>query len=260
MYEFCERARRRPRALRQGDRGAATSPSCRASTSSSAAGARTACRACAASTPTELREIEPHAAGVARAALAGHRHRGLRAASRARSPRSWRSAAARDRHRRRGDGRVAGRRPDRARDTRAARLRARFAVFCAGRLVGPAGGDGGRARRAADRAVPRRLPTAAARAARAGALADLPGARPEPPVPGRAPHPPHERRRAGGTDGAAGAPSRARRRLRRPDRESASCPCVAASRRFAGARDRDLGVGASTFSRHACACSKRLSA
>ena len=81
--------------------------------------------------------------------------------------------------------------------------RARFAVFCAGgwsdRLAVMAGAP------AEPRIVPFRgaYLRLQARAPRAGALADLPGARPQPAVPRRAPDPPHRRRRAGGPHGAA---------------------------------------------------------
>ncbi len=86
-----------------------------------------------------------------------------------------------------------------ARAARAARDRLRR------RLVGPARAPLRRARGPAHPPVPRRLPAAAPGAARPRARADLPGARPEPAVPRGPPHA-HDRRRG------ARRPHRAARR------------------------------------------------
>ena len=143
-----------------------------------------------------LRELEPHAAGVAALHSPHTGDRGLRrrragaGAPRRRSAVSTWSPAARSR-------RVEERRRGRAaRATRAAR-HGRGARCSA---PGP-GRTGWRWRPGAPAdprivPVPRRLPEAEAGAAAAGALADLPGARPEPAVPGRAPEPPRGRRGA----------------------------------------------------------------
>ena len=58
-------ARHPARALRQAGRRHARGASCRRSTSSSAAGARTASTACGGSRREEIRELEPHVAGIA---------------------------------------------------------------------------------------------------------------------------------------------------------------------------------------------------
>ncbi len=86
---------------------------CRGSTSSSAARARTACRACAASTPADIREVEPAATGPRRAALAADGDRRLRRRRRRLRARP-RAARRRGAHRRRRAGR--GRPPRRRRD------------------------------------------------------------------------------------------------------------------------------------------------
>ena len=158
-------ARPRLRALRQADRRARRAASCRRSTSSSGAARRTACRGCGGSTPAELREIEPHAAGIAalhspataivrlRARVARALADDLRAAGRRDRLRRARCDGLRAGARRRLVLRHAARRGDRRRASRS---------FCAGRVVGPARAAGRRGPGPADRPVPRRLPAARA--------------------------------------------------------------------------------------------------
>ena len=175
----------------------------------------------------ELRGGRAARARRGRAALAGDRHRRLRAPS----PRAYaddvRAAggevrlgaavgqAGRVTVRTRASARRATRREG---GPRAARRRA---IVCAGALVGPARAARRRARGPAHPAVPRRLPAAAPRAARPRARPDLPGARPEPAVPRGPPHA-HDRRR-----GARRPDRAARRRARRlpaaPDPRRATC-------------------------------------
>ena len=209
LYAFCERARRRrpsaaARSIVALDDGELPAPG----RARAPRRAPTACPGCARlERRTSWREIEPHAARRRRAALARHRDRRLRRGR----PRAGRRRDAR---------RAASVRLGCAVDRRSEPRRARSCCAHAGgeprgaarrrlrrRVVGPAGGRrAGAPRRPAHRAVPRRLPAAAARA-RADLVrgADLPGARPAAAVPRRPPHPPHRRRGARRADRAARA-------------------------------------------------------
>ena len=149
-------------------------------------------RACAACRATELREVEPHCAGVAALHSPvtgivdfGEVARAL-AADLAGRACAIVTGCGVERRRRRAAAALALRH---ARgETRAALRR-----LLRRRWVGPAGGRG---RRPPTRAScpSAALPAAAARAPRPGARADLPGARPVAAVPGRAPDPAHRRR------------------------------------------------------------------
>ena len=141
--------------------------------------------------PERLREIEPHVAGVARAARARHRDRRLRGRlSRARR---------RDRGgRRRRSASTARSCPGSETasglvvETTDGPIEARRVVTCAGsaRRRGGAGRQRTRRRRRpAGHRLPRRVPGAAAVAFAPRAHARLPGARPAVPVPRRASHP-----------------------------------------------------------------------
>ena len=134
-------------------------------TSSSAAAARTACRGCGGWTAAELREVEPHAAGIAAlhspataifdfAAVARALAADVRAAGGdGRAGTAVRGSAGRRR-------RVCARRAARSRRASPSSARARWSD----RLARPRGAAAG----SAHRAVPRRLP--AARAASAATL------------------------------------------------------------------------------------------
>ena len=185
----------RARALRQADRGARRDASSGASTSSSGAGARTACRGCAGCAASEIardRAALPRASPRCTRPSTGHRRlrRGgalaRRGASSARACR-WPRRCAIEAVDQRGGRIVLAPRA-------AARPRARFAVFCAGagsdRLAVAAGAPPD------PRIVPFRgayLYLQAGQAPR-WCAADLPGARPVAAVPRRAPHPAHRRR------------------------------------------------------------------
>ena len=64
LYAYCEERGIEARRERQGDRRHASSPSCLASTSSSAAGPRTRSRACGGSAPTSCARSSPTRAGI----------------------------------------------------------------------------------------------------------------------------------------------------------------------------------------------------
>ena len=135
------------------------------------------------------------------------------------------------------------------------RDRGRARDLLRGRLGRPARGRGGRRGRPTDRAVPRRLPAARARAPAARARADLPRPRPLAAVPRRAPHQAHRRRRADRADRAAGGRARRLRaragtargpaRYARLARVVADVPPVVAhGARRAGPRDAALDARA----------------
>ena len=152
MYEFCERARDRARALRQADRRARRRRAGAARRARAARARERRAGAAAAVGVASCAEVEPHARGRGRAALARHGHRGLRGGRARRSRRELR-----DDRRAGGD----GLRRSRAVQSRpggspcchsGGETRARFAVFCAGARVGPAGRGGGRVAGPAHRA------------------------------------------------------------------------------------------------------------
>ena len=118
-----------------------------------------------------------------RVALAEHRDRGLRRARALVRPRCA-GGRGRCRDRVRGSGRR-GRCPDVALATHTRHDRGRAGDLLRRRLGRPVGGCRGRGPRPADRAVPRRLPAAHARAPGPRALADLPRPQPGAAVPGR---------------------------------------------------------------------------
>ena len=157
----------------------------------------------------ELREVEPHAVGVA--ALHSP-HTGIVDFGAVARVARRRTRAGGDLGRGRVDRAANG--PDRDRATRAARPRARFAVFCAGaasdRLAVAAGA---RPTRASSRSAAPTC-TCAARA-RSSCGADLPGARPLAAVPRRPPHAPHRRPRVARAERAAVAARAARPDLAR---------------------------------------------
>ena len=107
-----------------------------------------------------LREIEPHARGVAALHSPATGIVDFADVARALAARA-RRARRPGRHRLRRRGRRAAQADGSRCATRRAETRARFAVFCAGGALGPAGGAGRRLARPAHRPLPRRLPAPA---------------------------------------------------------------------------------------------------
>ena len=181
------RARDRGAARRQADRRHRRGRARRASTSSSAAAPPTGFRGCGGSSADEIARD--------RAARRRASRRCTRPRPGSSTSRRVAAAYAEDlaRGRRRGDHRLRGqrdRRPAARRVTHAGGTTGRApSVVCAGAWADRLARAAGRARRPADRPVPRRLPAPAPRARRPGARQHLPGARPRAAVPRRPPDP-----------------------------------------------------------------------
>ncbi len=163
LYEYCERARRPVRALRQADRGARRLRAAGASTSSSGAGARTACPGCGGSTATSCARSSRTPAAPPRSTRRTTGIVDFAAVARVARGRA-RDARRAVVDRLRGDRRVPARAGASCSATPQGETRARFAVFCAGLAADRLARGGGRAAGPAHRAVPRRLPAPAARA------------------------------------------------------------------------------------------------
>ena len=273
--------RRAARALRQGHRGPRRRASCRALDELERRGRANGVQGLRRLDAAGLRELEPHATGVAALHSPNTGIVDFGAVARALA-REARGARREHRDRLRGGRRGGARRPGGASATRGGETRAGRAVFCAGawadRLAVACGAPAG----PADRALPRRLPEPQARAPAPGALADLPGARPAPAVPRRAPEPARGRRGAAGPDRAAGGRARrlppvaraARRRGARRWRGRAAGGCSAAggapgsprsptppaaARWCARPRTTCPSCGPGTSSRASPACARRRS-
>ena len=203
LYEYCDARGIPRRALRQADRRDRARPSCRARRARAARHGQRRARP-AARRRDRLRELEPHARGIAAlhspAPASSTSPQVARAYARATS----RPAAAGIAARLRGRGRRAAQ-PASCCATARRDVRARARVFCAGALADRLAVARRRRPRPADRPVPRQLPAPAARARGARSLADLPGARPAAAVPRRPPDAPPARRRADRPDRAARA-------------------------------------------------------